>query len=217
MYSQTASLLDSCAHNAARAEGPALITRAITLLAQRLAAVARLRAAHCLRAEGAALATALRAAFEKGSGETFQRPSPTDSNTSASISIPLDGSGKAPAAHRSASVPLPGAAVARAGPEGGAGAAAVLPLVGMPKALLERQLVAAQHSGAVLGALSSFAHSGQQLREYLAEAAAQVGGWVPCRPARESVDWRVPGVPLCVPPAPAPACGLGQRPASRLA
>lgn len=50
MYSQTASLLDSCAHNAGRAEGPTMITAAISLLAQRLAAVARLRAAYCLRA-----------------------------------------------------------------------------------------------------------------------------------------------------------------------
>jgi hypothetical protein len=49
MYSQTASLLDSCAHAASRAEGPQLITGAIGLLAQRLAAVARLRAAFCLR------------------------------------------------------------------------------------------------------------------------------------------------------------------------
>ena len=41
MYSQTASLLDSCAHNAGRAEGPPGITQAIALLAARLAAVAR--------------------------------------------------------------------------------------------------------------------------------------------------------------------------------
>ena len=52
MYSQTASLLDSCAHNAGRAEGPPGITQAIALLAARLAAVARLRAAHCLRTGG---------------------------------------------------------------------------------------------------------------------------------------------------------------------
>lgn len=49
MYSQTATLLDSCAHSAARAEGPAMITRALCLLAQRLAAVARMRAAYVLR------------------------------------------------------------------------------------------------------------------------------------------------------------------------
>jgi hypothetical protein len=46
----------------------------------------------------------------------------------------------------------------------------------MPQAVLERQLMAAQHSQALLAALSSFAKSSERLREYMQQAAAQVGG-----------------------------------------
>ena len=49
MYSQTAAMLESCAHAALRAEAPALASQGVALLAERLAAVSRLRAAHCMR------------------------------------------------------------------------------------------------------------------------------------------------------------------------
>ncbi len=49
MYTQTAAMLESCAHAAMRADGPALATQGVALLAERLGAVARLRAAHCVR------------------------------------------------------------------------------------------------------------------------------------------------------------------------
>ncbi len=185
MYSQTASLLDSCAHNAGRAEGPPLITQAIALLAARLAAVARLRSVHCLRSEGHQQVQAFRTALEKASGETFQRPSPTDSNTSTAMSVPLDRgqhSGSAgsppvpPGGRRGGSQPPAGppAAAAAAAAAGGGGTGAP-PLLGLPKLLLERQLVAAQHSQLLLGALEAFRRTGQQLREYMCRAAAQVG------------------------------------------
>jgi hypothetical protein len=180
MYNQTASLLDSCAHNAALAEGPPAITQALSLLAQRLAAVARLRATFCLRVEGGQQAAAFRAALEKGSGETYQRPSPTDSNTSTSISLPLDASGKQRHQHaafggKAAAGGAAAAATAAAALDASAAAssAAVL-LVGMPKSLLERQLLASQHSQAVLQALASFGKSGEKLREYMGQVAAQV-------------------------------------------
>ncbi|KAL4424297.1 hypothetical protein ABPG75_001598 [Micractinium tetrahymenae] len=188
MYSQTASLLDSCAHNAGRAEGPAMITTAISLLAQRLAAVARLRAAYCLRTEGMQQVATFRAALEKASGETYQRPSPTDSNTSTSISVPLDAAGNAatakpaaaavggaarsgtpPGGRGRAGAPVPPAAGGKAPPP----AAAAEALVGMPKAVLERQLLAAQHSQAVVTALSAFSKSSERLREFMGQAAAQ--------------------------------------------
>lgn len=183
MYSQTASLLDSCAHNAGRAEGPQLITQAIALLAARLAAVARLRSVHCLRSEGHQQVQAFRAALEKASGETFQRPSPTDSNTSTAMSVPLDrgqhsGSAGSPPAppggHRGGSQPPAGPQAAAAAAAAG-GATAAPPLLGLPKGLLERQLVAAQHSQLLLGALEAFRRTGQQLREFMCRAAAQVG------------------------------------------
>lgn len=181
MYSQTASLLDSCAHNAGRAEGPQLITQAIALLAARLAAVARLRSVHCLRSEGHQQVQAFRAALEKASGETFQRPSPTDSNTSTAMSVPLDrgqhsGSAGSPPAppggHRGGSQPPAGPQAAAAAAAAG-GATAAPPLLGLPKGLLERQLVAAQHSQLLLGALEAFRRTGQQLREFMCRAAAQ--------------------------------------------
>lgn len=178
MYNQTASLLDSCAHNAALAEGPPAITQALSLLAQRLAAVARLRATFCLRVEGGQQAAAFRAALEKGSGETYQRPSPTDSNTSTSISLPLDASGKQRHQHaafggKAAAGGAASTAAAALDASAAASSAAVL-LVGMPKSLLERQLLASQHSQAVLQALASFGKSGEKLREYMGQVAAQV-------------------------------------------
>lgn len=186
MYSQTANLLDNCAHNAARAEGPPLITQAIALLASRLAAVARLRSVHCLRSEGHQQVQAFRAALEKASGETFQRPSPTDSNTSTAMSVPVDrgqhsGSAGSPPAppggRRGGSQPPAGPPAAPAAAVGGgsAGGGSAPPLLGLPKGLLERQLVAAQHSQQLLGALEAFRRTGQQLREYLCRAASQVG------------------------------------------
>lgn len=54
MYSQTAAMLESCAQASLRAEGPPLGTQVVALLAERLSAVARLRAAHLVRnGEGA--------------------------------------------------------------------------------------------------------------------------------------------------------------------
>ncbi|PRW61367.1 hypothetical protein C2E21_0063 [Chlorella sorokiniana] len=181
MYSQTASLLDSCAHNAGRAEGPQLITQAIALLAARLAAVARLRSVHCLRSEGHQQVQAFRTALEKASGETFQRPSPTDSNTSTAMSVPLDrgqhsgsaGSPPAPPGGRRGSSQPPAGPPAVVAAAAAGGSAANPPLLGLPKGLLERQLVAAQHSQLLLGALEAFRRTGQQLREYMCRAAAQ--------------------------------------------
>ncbi|KAL4442684.1 hypothetical protein ABPG77_006678 [Micractinium sp. CCAP 211/92] len=187
MYSQTASLLDSCAHNAGRADGPPMITAGIALLAQRLAAVARLRAAYCLRTEGMQQVAAFRAALEKASGETYQRPSPTDSNTSTSISVPLDAASNAAAAAKPAGTAgsnpsrssTPTGGRGRAAPPAAAAGGAKAPpapaeaLVGMPKAVLERQLLAAQHSQAMATALSAFAKSSERLREFMGQAAAQ--------------------------------------------
>lgn len=218
MYNQTASLLDSCAHNAGRAEGPPIILQALALLAARLAAVARLRAVHCLRGEGQQQVGAFRAALERASGETYQRPSPSDSNTSTALSAPMlevagSGNGSAtgprshqPAAgagsgsagsppvaprrstHAAAGAAAPPPPSSRAGSVEAAGPSPALaplaPLLAMPKPLLERQLVAAQHSQALLGALSALGRSGEQLREFMQRAAAQVRatgagrGWV---------------------------------------
>lgn len=161
-----------------------MITTAIALLAQRLAAVARLRAAYCLRSEGMKQVAAFRGALEKASGETYQRPSPTDSNTSTSISVPLDASGgpvklqQAAGGSRAGSPPgvRPRThAAAAAGGKAPAHVASVpeAALVGMPKAVLERQLLAAQHSQALLAALSSFSNSSEKLREFMGQAAAQ--------------------------------------------
>lgn len=179
MYSQTASLLESCAHNAARAEGPAAITQAISLLATRLAAVARLRAVFALRTEGTQQLQAFRTALERASGETYQRPSPTDSSTSTAISVPLDarqqasaGSPPVHAGGRRASSQPPGSR-ASAEPAAQPRTTPVVPLVGLPKSLLERQLVAAQHSKALLEALELFHRNSKHLREYMCRAAAQ--------------------------------------------
>lgn len=238
-----------------------MITAGIALLAQRLAAVARLRAAYCLRtgacwacgspgcclglseaqvssarhtlkgsdpgmkpgrpppccssardaarfvrspptvpsplalpaarvpAEGMQQVAAFRAALEKASGETYQRPSPTDSNTSTSISVPLDAASNAAAAAKPAGTAgsnpsrssTPTGGRGRVAPPAAAAAGAKAPavpaeaLVGMPKAVLERQLLAAQHSQAMATALSAFAKSSERLREFMGQAAAQVG------------------------------------------
>lgn len=169
-----------------------MITQAISFLAARLAAVARLRAVHCLRAEGHKQMQAFRAALERASGETYQRPSPTDSNTSTAISVPVEASSRPagtagsagsppapPEGRRSSSQPpartAGGSADAAASfTSQQAGAAPAPPLVPLPKPLLERQLAAAQHSQVLLGALSSFSKTGQALREYMHRAAGQV-------------------------------------------
>ena len=157
-----------------------------------------------------------RSALEKASGETYQRPSPTDSNTSTSMSVPLGGG------RREGSVGPAGSAGPRVGsPPGGRPRSAAAaapdsqgpPLVGMPKPVLERQLLAAQHSQALLGALGAFAKSAERLREYMGEAATQASlGWrsllLP-RPRRPCL------LALCrraVPHAGLACCGAGGKP-----
>lgn len=144
--------------------------------------------ATCAPAEGVQQAAAFRAALEKASGETYQRPSPTDSNTSTSISVPLDAAAKpagaAGVAAARSSTPTGGRSRAAAGAK--AASAPSEALVGLPKAVLERQLVAAQHSQAVVTALSAFSKSSERLREFMGQAAEQVGGTACCLQ-----DWRV--------------------------
>lgn len=95
LYRQTAALLDTAARSAAAASGPPLVTAATALLCERLAAFARLRSAHLRRGELGRRRARVSAAVERGVGETFSRPSPTDSNVS-STPLPAGGAGGGP-------------------------------------------------------------------------------------------------------------------------
>ncbi|KAL6784497.1 hypothetical protein ACKKBF_B02035 [Auxenochlorella protothecoides x Auxenochlorella symbiontica] len=169
LYRQTAALLDTAARSAAAASGPPLVTAATALLCERLAAFARLRSAHLRRGELAAAAREFSAAVERGVGETFSRPSPTDSNVSSTL--PAGGAGGGPR--------TPPGARGRADGDGGRGpddraAGGPTPgpndLVAVPRAVLEAQLAAAAEMQHLFSALSGLARSSDRLRAFVQRA-----------------------------------------------